>query len=105
MLKNPHCSKVMSAEHRSKFAAFHRQWGRLQMREKFSSGAKNPKQTNKQTNIPPKSKSMCLKETLSYMTKQKTLLEILVFKKSESVSETQMPPIMAISKDGQVHKD
>ena len=27
-----------SAEHRSKFAAFHRQWWRLQMSEKFSSG-------------------------------------------------------------------
>ena len=26
MLKNPHCLMAMSAEHRSKFAALHRQW-------------------------------------------------------------------------------
>ena len=37
---------AMSAEHRSKFAARHRQWWRLRMSEKFSSGTKNP---NKQT--------------------------------------------------------
>ena len=43
-LKNPHCSMAMSAEHRSKFAAFHRQWWRLHMSEKFSSGTKNLKQ-------------------------------------------------------------
>ena len=36
---------AISAEHRSKFVAFHRQWWRLQMSEKFSSGAKNSKQT------------------------------------------------------------
>ena len=41
---------AMSAVHRSKFAALHRQWWRLQMSEKFSSGTKNYKQTNKQTN-------------------------------------------------------
>ena len=35
-----------SAEHRSNFAAIHRQWWRLHMREKFSSGTKNSKQTN-----------------------------------------------------------
>ena len=34
---------AMSAEQRSKFAAFHRQWWRLHMSEKFSTG------TNKQT--------------------------------------------------------
>ena len=39
---------AMSAEHRSKLAAVHRQWWRLHMSEKFSSGMKNPKQTNKQ---------------------------------------------------------
>ena len=38
---------AMSSEHRSKFAALHRQWWRLQMREKFSSGTKNPKTNNK----------------------------------------------------------
>ena len=37
---------VMSAEHRSKFAALHRQWGRLHMSEKVSCGMKKP-QTNK----------------------------------------------------------
>ena len=36
---------AMSAEDRSKFAAFQRQWWRLHM-----SGTINPKQTNKQTN-------------------------------------------------------
>ena len=36
---------AMSAEHRSKFAAFHRQWGILHMSVKFSSGTKKPKQT------------------------------------------------------------
>ena len=46
-LKNPHCSM---AEHRSKFAAFHRYWWRLVMSEKFSSGTKNPKQ--KQNTLP-----------------------------------------------------
>ena len=35
----------MSAEHRSKFAALHRQWIRLHMSEKLSSGTKNHKQT------------------------------------------------------------
>ena len=37
-LKNPHCSMAISAEHRSKFAALHRQWWHLQMNKKFSSG-------------------------------------------------------------------
>ena len=38
---------AMSAEHRSQFAAFHRQWWRLQMSEKFSNGTKNsPKKTH-----------------------------------------------------------
>ena len=37
---------VMSAEHKSKFAAFHRQWWRLHMSEKFSSGMRNSAQTN-----------------------------------------------------------
>ena len=41
---------AMSAEHRSKFASLHRQWWRLHMSEKFSTGAINHKQTNKQTN-------------------------------------------------------
>ena len=34
----------ISAEHRSKFTAHHRQWWRLQMSKKFSSGTKNSKQ-------------------------------------------------------------
>ena len=38
---------AVSAEHRSKFATLHWQWWRLQMSEKFSSGTKNSKQTNK----------------------------------------------------------
>ena len=38
---------AMSAEHRSKFAALHRQWWRLHMSEKFSSGTINSKQPNK----------------------------------------------------------
>ena len=40
---------VKSAEQRSKFATLHRQWWRLLMSWKFSSGTKNTK-TNKQTN-------------------------------------------------------
>ena len=40
---------AMSAEHRSKFAALHRQWWRLRMKEKFSSGTLNFTETNKQT--------------------------------------------------------
>ena len=40
-LKNPHCSMALSAEHRSTFAALHRQWCRLWMREKFFNGTKN----------------------------------------------------------------
>ena len=44
-LRNPHCSMAVGAEHRSKFAALHRQWWRLQMSEKFSSGTKNLIQT------------------------------------------------------------
>ena len=32
---------AMSAEHRSQFAALHRQWYRLNISEKFSSGTKN----------------------------------------------------------------
>ena len=38
---------AMSAEHMSKFAAFHRQWWRLHMSEKCSSGTINSTQTNK----------------------------------------------------------
>ena len=38
---------AISADHRSNFAAIHRQWWRLQMSEKFSSGTKNSKQTKK----------------------------------------------------------
>ena len=45
-LKNPHCSMAMSAEHRSKLAALHRQGWRLHMSEKFSNGTMNLKQTN-----------------------------------------------------------
>ena len=41
---------AMSADHRSKFAALHRQWCRLHMSEKFSSGTINSKETNKQIN-------------------------------------------------------
>ena len=37
---------AISAEHRSKFAALHQQWWRLQPSEKFSSGTNNSKQTN-----------------------------------------------------------
>ena len=43
---------AVSAQHRSKFAALHRQWWRLHMSKKFSSGTetlKKNKQTNKQT--------------------------------------------------------
>ena len=36
---------AINAERRSKFAALHRQWWRLQISEKFSSGTKNSKQT------------------------------------------------------------
>ena len=39
---------AISAEHRSKFAALHRQWWHLHMSEKFSSGTINHKQINKQ---------------------------------------------------------
>ena len=41
---------AMCAEHRSEFAALRRQWWRLYMNEKFSSGTINSIQTNKQTN-------------------------------------------------------
>ena len=40
---------AMSAEHRSKFAAFHRLWWRLHINENFSNGTEKS-QTNKQTN-------------------------------------------------------
>ena len=45
-LKNPHCSMAMSADHRSKLGAFHRQWRFFPLSEKFSSGTKTPKQSN-----------------------------------------------------------
>ena len=41
---------AMNAEPKSKFTALHRQSWRLHMSEKFASGTKTPKQTNKQTN-------------------------------------------------------
>ena len=41
-LNIPHCSMAMSAKHRSKCAALHRQRRRLQMSEKLSSGTENP---------------------------------------------------------------
>ena len=45
---------AISAEHRSKFAALHRQWWHLHMSEKFSSGTIKPKKPNKQTKtLPP----------------------------------------------------
>ena len=40
---------AVSAEHRSKFEAFHRLWWRLHISEKFSNGTEKT-QTNKQTN-------------------------------------------------------
>ena len=46
-LKNPHRLVAMTAEHRSKFAALHWQWCRIHISEKFSSGTKNHRQTNK----------------------------------------------------------
>ena len=46
-LKNSHCSMAMSVEHRSKFAALHRQWWRLHISEKFSSWKINSNKTNK----------------------------------------------------------
>ena len=46
-LKGPHCSMAISAEHRPKSVALHRQCRRLHMSKKFLSGTKNPKQTNK----------------------------------------------------------
>ena len=50
-LKNPHCSMAISVEQRSKFAALHRQLWRLHMSEKFSSGTKKTKQTNKHSTV------------------------------------------------------
>ena len=50
-LKRPHCSMAMSAEHRSKFAALHRQWWRLHMSVKFSSGTNQKQNTNSRTTI------------------------------------------------------
>ena len=35
---------AMTTEHRSKLVALHRQWWRIDMREKFSIGTNNPKQ-------------------------------------------------------------
>ena len=46
-VKEPHCSMAMGAEHMSKFASLHRQWGHLHKSEKFLSVTKNPKQTVK----------------------------------------------------------
>jgi hypothetical protein len=37
-IKIPPCSKALSAEHRLKFAALHRQWWRLHISEKLLSG-------------------------------------------------------------------
>ena len=45
-LKNTHCLMAMSAVYRSKFATFHWQGRCVHIREKFSSGTKNPKQTS-----------------------------------------------------------
>ena len=45
-VKNPHCSMAMRAEHRSKYAALHRESWRLHVSNKFSFGTKNPKRTN-----------------------------------------------------------
>ena len=41
---------AISAKLMSISAAFHRWWWRLSMSEKFSSGTKKPKETNKQKN-------------------------------------------------------
>ena len=55
-LKNSHCSMTISAKHRSKCPALHRQWRRLQLSKKFSKGKikstkkKTTNQPNKQTN-------------------------------------------------------
>ena len=45
-LRNPHSSKAMSAEHRSKFAVLCQQWWRLHMSEKFISWTKTPTKQN-----------------------------------------------------------
>lgn len=44
MLKNLFCSMAVSADHRSKYAALHRQCLCLHMNEKILSDKKNPKQ-------------------------------------------------------------
>ena len=46
-LKNLSCQMVVGAEHRSTFAVLHRNWWRLHVSVKFSSGTNNPKQANK----------------------------------------------------------
>ena len=52
-LKNPYFSMAMSAGYRSKFSALHRQWWRLHMSAKLSSGTKtlNPPPQKKLRNL------------------------------------------------------
>ena len=54
----------MSAEQRSKCAALLRQWWRLHMREKFSSGTKIPKQTIHWTYLEITSQNLHIKQWL-----------------------------------------
>ena len=55
---------AMSAEHRSKFAALHRQLWRLHVSEKFSSGSIHSKQTNKKLKLNIKKPSIICRNYL-----------------------------------------
>ena len=56
---------AVSAEHKLKFAALHRQWWRFQVSEKFSSGLKNSKQTNKKSANSQKKVFTCYQKQFS----------------------------------------
>ena len=89
--KNPYCSMAMSAEHRSKFVALHRQWWRLHMSEKFLSGPKNTKQTNKQT-----TKTCCMFSESSLQKLQQAevmMLFFLIFNRKNSLKNSILQPV------------
>ena len=58
---------AMNGDYRSKFTVLQRQWWRLHMSEKFSSGTINIKQSKKQTNLFVRSFSSCSRIFLTHV--------------------------------------
>ena len=80
-LKNPHCSKTMSAEHRSKFAALHWQLWRHYMSKRILEWDENHKQTksNSRRRYMPRILPIRRKKLFNNQSQQLSSTELLQF--------------------------